>query len=145
MLQAIVITVSQTKFAKVIFLHLSVCPQGGGGVPGQVHPPRQVHPPGKVHPHPKAGTPPRQIHPWQVHPLAGISLAGTPPGQVHPPWQVHPQQVHHLVCTPQGPPRVGTPLAGTPQAGIPPGQVPHPPPRAVHAGRYGQQVGMHSC
>ena len=51
----------------------------------------------------------------------GSTWAGTPPGQVHPPQQVHPP-----------------PLAGT-------------PPGAVHAGRYGQQVGsthptgMHSC
>ena len=51
----------QTKFAKVMFLHVSVCPQG---VPGQVPPwestPRgQVHPPGQVHP--------RQVPPGQVH------------------------------------------------------------------------------
>ena len=43
----------QTKFAKVMFLHVSVILSTGGGVPGQVHPPEpgnldtdQVHPPG---------------------------------------------------------------------------------------------------
>ena len=54
----------QTKFAKVMFLHMSVCPQG---VPGQV-PPWESTPRGQVHP-------PGQVHPRQV-----------PPGQVHPPW-----------------------------------------------------------
>ena len=88
----------QTKFAKVMFSQVSVCPQGGVP-PGQVHPlgrytpqgrdtpwagtpPRQVHPPGRYTP--LAGTPPRQVqppgrYPWQVH----------PPGQVHPPTTVH--------------------------------------------------------
>ena len=92
----------QTKFAKVMFLQVSVCPQGGvpaqvhpllAGTPpgrnnllGQVHPkagtsPRQVHPPGRYTP--QAGTPPRQVHPQQLHPRAG-----TPPRQVHTPRQV---------------------------------------------------------
>ena len=43
---------AQTKFAKVMFSHVSVCPQGG--VPGQVPPGRytllrHVHTPGAVH------------------------------------------------------------------------------------------------
>ena len=72
----------QTKFAKVMFSQVSVCPRGVWQTPpGQVHPlgrytpwagiaPGQVHPPGKVQP-PQAGT-----SPW----------AGTPPlGQVYPP------------------------------------------------------------
>ena len=34
----------QTKFAKVMFLHVSVCPQSTwAGPPGQVHPPATVH------------------------------------------------------------------------------------------------------
>ena len=70
----------QTKFAKVMFLHLSVSysVHRGGGVPGQV-PPRQVPPrqwegvPGQVTP--PAGTPPEQVPPWAVTP---------PPRQVPP-------------------------------------------------------------
>ena len=70
---------------------------------------------------------PRQVHPW----------AGTPPHSRYIPGQVQlPRQVH--------PPGKYTPKAGTPPwAGTAPG--------AVHAGRYGQQVGgmhitgMHSC
>ena len=43
----------QTKFAKVMFLHLSAILFTGGGVPEQVHPP--------------AGTPPSQVHlPWSM-------------------------------------------------------------------------------
>ena len=62
----------QTKFAKVMFSHVSVCPRGG--VPGQVPP--------------WAGTPPGQVDPrWAgTRPWAGTPL----PGQVHPPRQVHP-------------------------------------------------------
>ena len=81
----------QTKFAKVMILHVSVCPQGRGEY--------------LVRYLPWVGTPPGRF----------ISQAGTPPRQV------------------------------------PPGQVQTPPPRAVHASRYGQQVGgthptgMHSC
>ena len=58
---------------------------------------------------------------------------GGVPGQVHPPGQEHP------------------PGRYIPRAGTPPGQVHPHPPRAVHAGRYGQQAGgthptgMHSC
>ena len=60
----------QMKFAKVMFLQVSVCPQGG--VPGQViHPiPWQVHPPppGRYTPCSQAGTPPnRYTHP-PTHP-----------------------------------------------------------------------------
>ena len=98
----------QTKFAKVMFLQVPVCP--GGGLPGQV-PPGRYTPPGQVHPPlppgrytpgrytPPVGTPPtRQVHPWQVqpltrqvHPLAGTTShpTGTPPGQVHRPAKVH--------------------------------------------------------
>ena len=53
---------SATRFAKVMFLYLSVCPQGGaGGVPGQAHSPDQAHPAGK---HP----PPGITTPWEAHP-----------------------------------------------------------------------------
>ena len=109
----------QMKFVKVMFWHVSVCPQGG--VPGQVPPPPWSgtlpwtgtpplgrHPPGQV--------PPWQVHPpwagtlhWQVHPWAGTPpvaryiplgrytlLASTslgryiPRSQVHPPWAGNP-------------------------------------------------------
>ena len=61
----------RNKVAKVMFLHVCVCP-GGGGVPGQVPPSwDQVHPLGP-------GTSPRD----QIHPLG----PGTPPvDQVHRP------------------------------------------------------------
>ena len=74
----------RNEVAKVMFLHLSVCPQGGITWAGTLR--DQVHPPGP-------GTPPwDQVYPhWdQVHPPG----PGTPPGQV-PPYQVHPRdQVH---------------------------------------------------
>ena len=68
----------QTKFAKVMFLHMSVCPQGeylGRYTPwAGIHPPGQVHPPGRY--------PPGQVH----TPLARYTppWPGTSPGQVHP-------------------------------------------------------------
>ena len=66
-----------------MFLHVSVCPQGGGGVPGQVHPPGrytsgQVHPPGQVPP--RAGTPSPL---GQVHPPTPGQVPPPPPGAVH--------------------------------------------------------------
>ena len=87
----------QTKFAKVIFLHVSVHSVHGGEYLGR---------------YPPAGTPP-----WQVYPLAG-----TPPQQVHPlagtpPWQIPPRPVHPPAGTP--PPGQVHPLAGTPPAGTP--------------------------
>ena len=83
----------------------------------------------------QAGTRLRQVHPpGQVHPRAAPPpQAGTPPqtGTLPPPGRyIPPRQVHPLDRY--------TPRAGT-------------PPRAVHAGKYGQQVGgthptgMHSC
>ena len=95
------------------------------GVPGQVHPPDKVHPRARYTP--QAGTPPR---------------AGTSLDQVHPRNQVHPPGPG----TPH-PPGPGT-LHQTRYTPHLPGQV-HP--RALHAGRYGQQAGsthptgMHSC
>ena len=59
-----------TKFVKVVFLHVSVCPRGGTW----------------------AGTlPPGQVHPLQVHPLAGTSpQAGTSQGvQILSMWICH--------------------------------------------------------
>ena len=72
----------QTKFAKVMFLHVFVCPQGGEGVPEQVPPGRYTSwaatPPGQVQP--PAGTPP-----WAgTPPRPGTPPAGTPPGQLLP-------------------------------------------------------------
>ena len=64
----------QTKFAKVMFLHVSVCPQG---VPGQVPPVGRYTP--------LAGTPP-----WPGTPQAGTPWAGTPPvGRYTTPGAVH--------------------------------------------------------
>ena len=73
----------QTKFAKVMFLYVSVCPQGRGE-PGQVPPSeqvptRQVHPPEQGHPPwvdtPRTGTPPSRYPPPGRYNL----WAGTPP------------------------------------------------------------------
>ena len=70
----------QTKFAKIMFLHVSVSPSvHRGEYLGRY----TLHPPGQVHP--LAGTPPSRYTslagtPWQVH-----HPAGTPPGQVYPP------------------------------------------------------------
>ena len=72
----------QTKFAKVMFLHVSVCPHGGSTW--------ARNPLGRY-------TPPVRYTPGQVLPWAGTPLgrythqAGTPTRQVHPPpGQVHP-------------------------------------------------------
>ena len=69
----------QTKFAKVMFLQVSVCPQGAStwvGTPGT-----RYSPPGTRYP-------PRD----QVHPPGPGNLPGpdTPRDQVHPPGQVPP-------------------------------------------------------
>ena len=141
-----------------MFLHVSVCPRGrrGGQYLGRYPPLDQVHPqPGtryipldQVHPRP--GTSPKPSSPLgpgtplqdQVHPLNQVLLPpgpGTPCPRPGTPWD----QVHPL-----GP---GTPTRTrhTPQTRYPPG--PDTAPRAVHAGRYGQQAGdthptgMHSC
>ena len=116
-----------------MFLHLSVSHSvHSGEYLGRHTPQDQVHPRDQLHPL-GPGTPWDQAQPpRQVHPLG----PGVPPwDQVHPPGQVHPtDQVHPL-----GP---GTPFWDqvhppgtryTPQAGT--------SPRAVHAGRYGQQAG----
>ena len=81
----------QTKFAKVMVLQMSVCPQMGR--PGQVHPPgpgRCTHPPRTRQVHP---TGPGRDTPWsrQVHLL--WDQAGTPtPGPGVPPssacWEI---------------------------------------------------------
>ena len=102
----------------------------GPGTPprDQVHPRDQVQPPDQVHPSDQV-QPPDQVHP---------SGPGTPSGTRYTPWTRYTpkDQVH--------PPGPGTP----PRPGTPWDQV-HP--RAVHAGRYGQQAGgthptgMHSC
>ena len=61
----------------------------------------------------------------------GSTWAGTPPRQVHPPgWYTpSPGQIHPPVDTPQQ----VHPLAGTPSRRY--------TPKALHAGRYGQQAG----
>ena len=66
----------QTKFAKVMFLHVSVCPHGGStwvATPQTRYTPQdQVHPRAGT---PRPGTPPRQVHP----PGPGTPWAGTHP------------------------------------------------------------------
>ena len=73
----------QAKFAKVMLLHMSVCPKGGGEYlaryPSGQLPPRQVHPLG------------RYTSPRHVHPLGRYTHLGR-----YPPGQVHPRQVHPL-------------------------------------------------
>ena len=77
----------QTKFAKVMFLHLSVSHSvhrgstWAGTPPGQV-PPRQVHPPGRYTP---LGRYPLGSNPLGRYPptRAGTPQAGTPPRAVH--------------------------------------------------------------
>ena len=126
----------QTKFVKVMFLHLSVSHSvHKGGVPGQVHPLGRYTP--------QAGTPLDGYHPPGRYPH----------GQVPPPGRYTPQQVHPPAGTPPSrytPLGRSIPLGRYPSGQVhPPGQV--PPPGTVHAGTYGQQVGsmhptgMHSC
>ena len=127
----------QTKFAKVMFLHLSVSHsvhRGStwagtplarytppkAGIPPTSSPPRQV---------PMAGTPSRYI-PQKVHPLGRYPRADMPPAGT-PPVGTPPRQVH--------------PLVGTPPGQVPPlGRYTPPPGRyilgAVHAGGYGRQA-----
>ena len=80
----------QTKFAKVMFLHLSVSHSVHGGYLGRYTPQAGTHPMGRYTPlgrhtprqvHPQAGTPPRQVP--------------THPGQV----PTHPRQVPPEQCT----------------------------------------------
>ena len=134
----------QTKFAKVMFLHLSVSHSVRGGVPAQVPPPGP-------------GTPPDQVHPLgpgaPFIPLGPGTTPGnryTPPGPGTPPGTRYTPGIRY-------PPGSGIPQDQVHPLPLGPGtstrdQVhPPPPPRAVHAGRYGQQVGgthptgMHSC
>ena len=77
----------QTKFVKVMFSKMSVCPQGGE--PGQVPPLGRYTPPDRHTP--QAGTPQAFTPPWE-----GTHWAGTlpPPGQV-PPRQVYPPATVH--------------------------------------------------
>ena len=99
---------------------------------------------------PRQGTPPGlDTPPWdKVHPPGHLH----PPGNRYTPWQVHlwdqvqpPDQVH--LPRPGIPPRPGTP----PRTRYTPQGTRYTTPKAVHAGRYGQQVGgthptgMHSC
>ena len=99
----------QMKFAKVMFLHVSVCPQWGVKYlgrypPGHGTPPRTRYTPWQVPPRP--GTPPgtwytprTRYTPWQVPPPDQVPpRAGKPPDQVHSPDQVHPQDQVHPWC-----------------------------------------------
>ena len=69
----------RNEVAKVMFLRVSVCPQGG--VPGQVHPWTRCTPQTRYTACGTRYTPPDQVHP----PGPGTSW-----DQVHPPDQVHP-------------------------------------------------------
>ena len=89
----------QTKFTKVMFLHLSVILSMGGVNPSacwDTHPPGR-HPPGQITTlgrHPRADTPPRQITTLGGHPPGrhtpradilgyGQQAGGTPPTEMH--------------------------------------------------------------
>ena len=154
----------QTKFAKVIFLHVCVCLQGG--VPGQVPPWDKVPPRDQVHPQ-GPGTPQDQVHPpgpgtppWdQVHPPRTrdtpqtrytLLRPGTPTRDQVPPWdQVHPPGTRY---TPLGP---GTPQDQVhphpPGPGTPPPPGPGAPPQSSACWEISQQAGgthptvMYSC
>ena len=83
----------RNEVAKVMFLHVSVCPQGG--VPGQL-PPDQVHPHNplwdQVQP-PGTGIPPDQVHPPHSETRYTPLEPGTHPrDQVYPPGQVPPKE-----------------------------------------------------
>ena len=78
----------QTKFAKVMFLQVSVCPRGGGGVHVTWHaprhpcmPPQQPSMPPGIHAHPPAST---HAPPAATHAPPG---SHTPPRQPHAPRQ----------------------------------------------------------
>ena len=112
------------EVAKVMFLHVSVCPQGG--VPGQVSPWDQVHPSGtryilwdQVHPLRTRYTPQnRYTSPTRYTPGPGT----TPWGQVHPPGTRYTTPGPGILPQTRYTPRPGTPLGpGTPtQPGTPP-------------------------
>ena len=128
----------QTKFAKVMFLHVSVCPRGG--IPGKVPPGTRYTPQDHVHP-------PDQVPPGTRYTPTRTRYA--PQGQVPPRLGTHPRTryppdlVPPQAGTPPGPgtpPRPGTPH----RAGTPPGTRYTPTPQdqvhpqgAAHAGRYG--------
>ena len=114
------------EVVKVMFLHLSVCPQGG--VPVQVPPCYQLHPRDQVHPPGTRYTPPQdQVHPpgqvlpWTrcIPPRPGTKGPSTPPHD-----QVHPQpEASYTPLGPGTPPRTRyTPQPYTPpRPGTPPG------------------------
>ena len=102
----------QTKFAKVMFLHLSVILFTGGGLPQCMlgyHPPEQTphprsrHPPGTRHPPPPPGTrhpppPPGTRHPPEPGTPPGTRHPpgpGTPPREQKPPWEQTPPGTRH--------------------------------------------------
>ena len=98
----------QRSWAKVIFLHACVCPQGGKGVClsacCDAHPPwTRPAPPQEQTPHPREQTPPDQAHsPWEQTPRTRH-----PPG-ADPPWSRHPPGTRHTPWE-QTPPGPGTP------------------------------------
>ena len=79
----------QTRFAKVMFSQVCICPLGGGGclshcMQGYTHTPRTRgrHPQGQKHPPPQADTPRAR-----GTPQADTTAPGqTPPLGRHPPW-----------------------------------------------------------
>ena len=126
----------QTKFAKVMFLHVCVRPQGGGEYLVRYITRTRYTPWTRYPPSPQTRyTPPDQVPPWttytprQVHPPDQVPPGpGTPPRQVHPPDQVHPWTRY----TPdQVPPWTRY---------TPPDQV-HPPDQVNSLGRYTPRPG----
>ena len=93
----------QTRFGKVMFSQVSVCPQGGVSAPlhAGIQTPRQAQSP--WHTHPPGDTAPRQVHPLgrythgQIHPLDRyIPSVVTLPRQVPSPWAgTPPRQTHN--------------------------------------------------
>ena len=79
------------KFAKVMFLHLCVCPQGGE--PGQVPPGRYTH---------QSGTPPGQVHPPSGAVQAGRygqQAGGTHPNGMHSCYFLADEAASHVEVT----------------------------------------------
>ena len=120
----------RNEVAKVMFLQVCVCPQGG--VPDQVWPPRSRHPLGTRY------TPQARCTPWEQTPSPQYSPRdqvhtplepGTPPDQVHPLHQVHHpwDEVSPTRYTPRTRYPPGSRYTPLPWSRfIPPGQVHHP-------------------
>ena len=135
----------RNEVAKVLFLHLSVCPQGGVYLsacwdttpppekePPESRPPWSRHPPGRRHPRPWSRHP---LPPWEPDPPGeGTPREQTPLEQTPPPREEAPSPLEQAPPAPLG---TRSPRAGNP---------PPPPPRRRLLLRTGTHpTGMHSC